>query len=130
MSAYSATFTVNSNGELTIPNLPFTPTLVTLTASSENGVSENDQGRFSTGSASATSQAADAMLVNTHYPEGVTRDYRNDNGRCLVALGTPGGTLTRVLDISFVEFDTNAVTFNVLAKHANYTFSVRAEFFA
>lgn len=127
MATFSGSFTVSNTNPITLSSLPFTPALALLTVSSTTEASENDQARFSTGSASDAFCGADAMLANSN--GFYSREYRSDNNRCLVALATPGGVLTRALDLAFDSFGTNSVTFNVLNKAAGYTFVVRAELF-
>jgi hypothetical protein len=126
MSTYAGSFTVSGIGNVTISGLPFTPNLVKLTASGRTSLSENDQARMSVGVATDTFKSAHAMLANGH--GDFTREYLNDSHRCLVVLATPGGVLTKVVDIQHVSFGTNSWTFNCSAFNSDYR--ITAEFHA
>lgn len=126
MAATSGTISITGTGTINIVSLPFQPSLMLATVSSEDGVSENAHARLSTGVASDDFQGGDSILVNTH-GEFSREYYAND--RVLNVLATPASVLTTVLQVIFTQFTSDGVDLNVTVKHASYNFRVRLEFF-
>lgn len=129
MSIYAGSFTPSANGSFSI-EVPFLPDEVQLYASGANGSNENDQGRLSVGFATEAYQSCDAMLTNSH--GDFSREYHNDNGKCMVILATPAGTISRVATVVHDSFENDSGTyywnFDIADYNSSYSFQITAKF--
>lgn len=104
-----------STGDFTISSLPFTPVGVHITIGNKSTGHSTTESRLSSGSADGTNQWVTAILVNSN--GNFSRVYSN---ACVMALSTPGGTITEVVKGTFVSFPTNACKFNFTATNSDY----------
>lgn len=121
MAYYRATYLCpSSTGLVTLSSLPFTPTHAKFTLGGKT-TNSTTEARHSEGWADGNGQNATAILVNSH--GNYSREYSSS---CLVALSTPGGTITEEVLASLDSFPTNACKLNFSA--STNTFAYTAEF--
>lgn len=130
MSVYCGSFTPNATGPYSI-EIPFLADEVELTLSARNGNNpESANNRLGVGFATADYTSAEATLSNSN--GNFCKSFHNSSDICLVGLGTPGGSLSAVFQISHDSFEDDSGTyywnFNVDTYNSSYPFQVSAKF--